>query len=70
MDAKQFYKSKRFWLLVGSVLTAVSLIITGEKTTNDVMPELLQLALAIGLGFFGITTNTPIAFGNKIVGRK
>ena len=65
-ESKVWYKSKRVWTGILSLATAsVSMFIADEKTV------ILILGI-IGLiqTYFGITTNTPISVGGKVLGKK
>jgi uncharacterized membrane protein YccC len=68
--AKEFYRSKRFWTLAVALVSGIGLIVTGEQSLTDALPEILTTALIILGGFLGMATNTPIAFGSKVIGKK
>jgi uncharacterized membrane protein len=69
-NTKSVFQSKRFWSGVIAIITSLSLVITGEKTFNQLLPEIILTLVGIAQMFFGITSNTELTFGRKVLGRK
>ena len=62
---KQFYKSKRFWAGVIGIITGVSLILTGEKTLQEALPELVLTAIGLLQFIIAMVSGKPVAFGGR-----
>ncbi len=62
---KQWYQSKRLWAGIIGLLTAVSLIFTGEKSFDAMLPEIILGVISVIQTILGIATNDPIYVGSK-----
>jgi len=69
MDAKQWYTSKRLWTGVIAIITGLSLIFTGEKTLQEVIPELVMTGFGLVQLIVGLISGRPVAFGGKVLFR-
>jgi len=67
---KEFYKSKRFWVGLTALVTGVGMIVTGDKSFNEVLPELILTVLGLIQAVLGLTTNTPITVGGVVLGKR
>ena len=67
--SKEFYKSKRFWTGIIGLITGISLIFTGEKTFNAMLPELVLTIIGLAQSILGIVTNTPITIGGRKISK-
>lgn len=70
METKQWYASKRLWTGVLSLLTGVSLILTGDKSLNDMLPELIMTAFGLIQTVVALISGDPVAFGSRSLYRK
>ena len=57
---KQWYSSKRFWTGIITLITGISLILTGEKTLNEQLPEIIMTGLGLIQFIIAITSGEPI----------
>lgn len=62
---KQWYNSKRLWAGVLSFLTGITLILTGEKTLNEMLPELVMTLFGLVQTIIGLMSGDPVEFGRK-----
>jgi len=62
---KQWYKSKRLWTGALTLVTGISLIFTGEKTLQEMLPELVMTTLGLVQLVVAMASGDPIAFGSK-----
>ena len=62
---KQWYNSKRLWAVVLSFLTGITLILTGEKTLNEMLPELVMTLFGLVQTIIGLMSGDPVEFGRK-----
>ena len=67
--AKDFYKSKRFWALLATLVAGIGLCVTGEESITEALPEIITTILAIVTGFLGLSSNSPVAFGSRVLGK-
>ncbi len=67
---KQWYTSKRLWVGVISIITGISMIITGEKTLQEMLPELVMTGFGLVQLFVGMASGEPVAFGSKTLYKK
>jgi hypothetical protein len=67
---KNFYLDKRFWTGLVFILTAVGYLVTGEKTLNQLLPEIVITLIGIVQIVLGVTENNSIKVGNKVFGGK
>lgn len=61
---KQFYQSKRFWVGIIGLITGISVILTGEKTLNQQLPEIVLTLISIVQTVLGITQNDAVYVGS------
>jgi len=64
---KQLYQSKRFWAGVIGLITGLSLILTGEKTWEIVLPEILMTGVSLVQTVIALTSNSTLGVGNKVI---
>ncbi|MCL5072311.1 MAG: hypothetical protein M1308_15680 [Actinobacteria bacterium] len=67
---KNFFRDSRFWTGIVFIVTAVGYIVTGEKTLNQLLPEIIITVIGIIQIVLGITVNDPIKVGSKVIGGK
>ena len=60
---KKWHQSKRFWTGVIFIITSISLIITGEKTWQEVIPELVLSVIGLAQFIIAVASGEPIDFG-------
>jgi hypothetical protein len=70
METKNLLKSKRFWTGAIALITSVSIILTGEKSLNDALPEIILGVVGIIQTVLGITSNKQLEFSGKTFGKK
>lgn len=70
METKQWYASKRLWAGVLSLITGVSLILTGDKSLNDMLPELIMTAFGLIQTVVALISGDPVAFGSRSLYKK
>lgn len=63
--SKQWYQSKRFWAGVISLLTGLSLILTGEKTLQEMLPELVMTGFGLIQFIVALVSGEAVDFGSK-----
>ena len=57
---KGILKSKRFWTGLIALITGISLIFTGDKAFNDVLPELVLTLIGLVQTIIGVTSKKEI----------
>jgi len=62
---KNLLKSKRFWTGIIALITSLSIILTGEKTLNDALPEIILGIVGVIQTILGITSKQQLEFGGK-----
>ncbi len=67
---KQWYKSKRLWVGTISIITGISMVATGEKTLQEILPELIMTGFGLVQLIIGMVSGDPIAFGSKTFYKK
>ena len=65
MGIKQWYQSKRFWAGIIALITSLSFLFTGEKTIEEVLPELTMTAFIVIQCIIALISGKQIAFGSK-----
>ena len=67
---KQFWKSKKFWTGLVVLVSGIGALFTGEKTFEQVLPEIVVTVFGIIQTFLAFKEGDPVAFGNKVFGRR
>ena len=62
---KSIVKSKRFWTGVVALITGISFLFTGEKSADQVIPELVMTVIGIVQTIIAITSKAEISVGGK-----
>jgi len=60
---KNLFKSKRFWSGIVALITGVSFIIIGDKTFEQVLPELVLTVFSLVQMIIAITSGQEIEIG-------
>jgi len=60
---KNLFKSKRFWSGIVALITGVSFIIIGDKTLEQVLPELVLTVFSLVQMIIAITSGQEIEIG-------
>jgi len=68
--SKEWFRSKRFWAGIVMLVTGIGTVSTGDKTWIEALPMLIMTGIGIVQAILGIATNTPVAFGSRVVGQK
>ena len=66
---KPFWKSKRLWAGAIALFTSVSFLLTGEKTPQEVVPEISAIVFSLLQVVIGLVSGDPVAFGGKTLYR-
>ncbi len=63
MNVKSLFASKRFWAGVITLITGVSFILTGEKTFEQMLPEIILTVFALGQMIIAVTSGKELELG-------
>lgn len=66
---KQWFRSKRLWVGILSLLTSVSLLLTGEKSWAELSSEVVLGAFGVIQTIIALVSGDPIAFGSRTLYR-
>ncbi len=66
---KSLFKSKRFRLGVAALLTGIAVMLTGEKTWQQILPEMILTIIGLGQTIVAIMSNTELALGGKSIAK-
>jgi hypothetical protein len=62
---KNILSSKRFWTGVIALITGVSIVLTGEKSFQDSLPEIILVVIGLVQTILGLMSNTVVTVRGK-----
>jgi hypothetical protein len=62
---KNILSSKRFWTGVIALITGVSIVLTGEKSFQDSLPEIILVVIGLVQTILGLMSNTVVTVSGK-----
>ena len=62
---KNILSSKRLWTGVIALITGVSIVLTGEKSFQDSLPEIILVVIGLVQTILGLMSNTVVTVRGK-----